>query len=68
MDLKFPAKPVVSLAAKDLISQVFHKSIDCFEIQQLVVSGLTCSFDFMLLGYTDACKGFFSASAPEKGT
>lgn len=69
VDLKFPPKPIVSSAAKDLISQVFFSTMLRTSSIQVVGSiqfllqnkGLLVVMPcFCCLVNADACQGFFS--------
>ena len=62
VDLKFPPKPIVSSAAKDLISQVSFVAFITFNIQITTKIPSWHILNILTL-LTDACQGFFPALA-----
>lgn len=69
VDLKFPPKPIVSSAAKDLISQV--KLLTLWKPHLLCISTSKSSFIHVFLYQllmADASQGFFTAPATVQGT
>ena len=70
VDLKFPPKPIVSSAAKDLISQVLFF---CALLLNVILTSqvrknrvtLLCSFCPLI---TDACQGFIRPLAPSQAS
>jgi hypothetical protein len=67
VDLKFPPKPIVSSAAKDLISQVLHLfcalRIFCEALSIIFFSRYFIHFCLNFFSLTDAGQGFLSKAS-----